>query len=379
MKIETFELERWQSVWENRVELNISESGVAPMTLAELVGGGEDLQRVLNLPLGYPQTNGSEAARAGVARLYAGATAQNILMTNGGSEANYVSAWALLEPGDEVIFLEPNYMQIAGFARSLGVTVKPWRLREELGWQGDPDELRRMAGPKTKMIAVCNPSNPTGAVMTEDVMKAVCATAEKCGAWILADEIYRGAERGRETTSSFWGRGARILCTAGFSKAYGLPGLRVGWVAGPPELVDKLWSYHDYTSIAPTALSDHLAAHVLEPQRHARIIQRTRAIIAQNYPPVAEWIAARAQWFTHRAPDAGAIAWLGWRGAGTADEFAQALLDKKSVLVVPGSQFGMEKYLRIGFGSHAEKLRAALARISELLKAFPAQASAGQR
>jgi aspartate/methionine/tyrosine aminotransferase len=206
-------------------------------------------------------------------------------------------------------------------------------------------------------------------------MQAVCAVAEKSGVWILADEIYRGAELGRETTNSFWGRGARVICTAGFSKAYGLPGLRVGWVAGPPELVDKLWSYHDYTSIAPTALSDHLATLVLEPARHARVIQRTRSLIAQNYPPVAEWIAAHAQWFTHRAPDAGAIAWLGWRGAGTADDFAQALLDKKSVLVVPGSQFGMGKYLRIGFGGHTDKLHAALARISSLLKDFPARAA----
>ena len=369
MKIETFELERWQSVWENRVDLNISESGVEPMTLAELLGDGDELARLLTLPLGYPQTNGSEATREGVARLFLGARAENVLMTSGGSEANYVTSWALLEPGDELVFLMPNYLQVAGFARSMGVTVKEWWLREELDWQADADEIAKLVTAKTKMIAVCNPSNPTGAVMSEALMDAVCKAAAKVGAYILADEIYRGAERLRETTPSFWGRCERVVCTGGFSKAYGLPGLRVGWAVGPAALAEKLWSYHDYTSIAMTALSDRVAALALEPARHGRVIQRTRDFIARQYPPLAQWIAQHAQWFTHRAPDAGAIAWLGWRGPQSADDFAKELLEKKSVLVVPGSQFGAPKYLRVGFGHDAGKLRRALERISEALVA----------
>ena len=368
MKIETFELERWQSVWENRVELNISESGVEPMTLAELLGSGEEAERLMHLPLGYPQTNGSEATRAGVARQFPGASAANVLITTGGSEANYVTAWSLLEPGDELIFMMPNYMQVAGFARSLGVTVKPWWLRESLGWQADPDELAKLVTSKTKLIAICNPNNPTGTVMSEAAMGAVCAAAERVGAYVLADEIYRGAERQRDTTPTFYGRHPRVISTGGFSKAYGMPGLRVGWAVGPAEFIDKLWGYHDYTSIAPTALSDRLAALVLEPARRARVIERTRKFVAQNYPPLAKWISEHAEWFTHRAPDAGAIAWLGWRGRGTAEEFAQSLLERKSVLLVPGTQFGMSGYLRIGFGSHAEKLQAALGRIDENLQ-----------
>jgi hypothetical protein len=369
MKMEPFELERWQSVWENRVELNISESGVEPMTLAELAGEGEALAALMRAPLGYPQTNGSEATRAGVARLFLGATADNVLITAGGSEANFVTAWALLEPGDEVVFLQPNYMQVAGVARGLGAKVRSWWLREELQWQGDPDELARLVRPKTKLIAVCNPSNPTGAVMSEAVMNAVCAATEKTGAWILADEIYRGAERGGETTNSFWGRCERLVCTGGFSKAYGLPGLRLGWAVGPADFIDKLWGYHDYTSIAPTALSDRLATLALEPERHAQIIQRTRGIIAQQYPSLADWLAAHGAWFNHVPPAAGAIAWLGWRGAGRVEDLATRLRDEQSVLVVPGSQFGMEKYLRVGFGHCAEKLARALARISETLRA----------
>ncbi len=376
MRIEPFAMERWQSVWENRVELNISESGVEPMTLEELVGGGEALQRLLVLPLGYPQTNGSEETRAAVARLYPGATHANVLMTSGGSEANYVTTWALVEPGDQVVFVQPHYMQIKGVARALGAQVKPVWLREEWKWQPDPDELRRAVTPKTKLIAVCNPNNPTGAVLSEEAMDGICRAAQSAGAWLVADEIYRGAEReGSATTPSFWGRYERAICTAGFSKAYGLPGLRVGWVAGPAELVDKLWSYHDYTSIAFSAVSDRLTALALEPARHARIIERTRGLVRGHYPVLREWIARHGERITHVPPAAGAIAWLGWRGRGTVDEMAQALLERKSVLIVPGSQFEMPGHIRIGFGYNAEKLARALARIDELI-AEPSAAAA---
>jgi hypothetical protein len=376
MKIEPFVMERWQSVWENRVELNISESGVAPMTLEELVGSGEELQRLLALPLGYPQTNGSEETRAAVARLYPGATAANVLMTSGGSEANYVTTWGLVEPGDELVFVQPHYMQIKGVAGALGALVKPVWLREELKWQPDLDELRRAITPKTRLIAVCNPNNPTGAVLNEEAMTAICRAAQGVGAWVVADEIYRGAEReGDAVTPSFWGRYERVLCTSGFSKAYGLPGLRVGWVAGPAEVIDRLWGYHDYTSIAFSAVSDRLAALALEPKMHARIFERTRGLVRQHYPVLAAWIARHAERITHVPPAAGAIAWLGWRGRGSVDDMAQALLDRKSVLIVPGSQFEMPGHMRIGFGYDAEKLSRALARMDEII-AEPAAAAA---
>ncbi len=132
MKVQPFELERWQSVWENKVELNISESGVHPLTTAELVPDPETLRKILDVPQGYPQTNGSEELRSRIAEMYPGARASNVLVTCGGSEANYISTWALLEPGDEVVFMLPNYMQISGLATAFGATVKPLWLREKL-------------------------------------------------------------------------------------------------------------------------------------------------------------------------------------------------------------------------------------------------------
>src|ERR1700729_62276 len=125
MQIEPFDLERWQSIWENKVELNISESGVHPLATTELVPDAETLKKILDVPQYYPQTNGSEELRGRIAELYPGASAENALVTCGGSEANFVSTWSLIEPGDDVVFMLPNYMQVAGLARAFGATVKP--------------------------------------------------------------------------------------------------------------------------------------------------------------------------------------------------------------------------------------------------------------
>ncbi len=365
MKIEAFELERWQSVWENRVELNIAESGVEPLSVRELVGDRADLERVLDTRLGYPQTNGSEELRGRIAALYPGARAEDVLLTCGGAEANYLVTWGLVERGDEVIFMQPNYMQVAGLARGFGADVKPWWLREELQWAPDVDELSRVVTSKTKMIAVCNPSNPTGAVLNENTMDAICVAARKVGAWILADEVYRGAEFSGKTTPSFYGRYERVLCTAGLSKAYGLPGLRTGWLVGPAEMAEKLWGYHDYTSIGPTMLTDRIASLALKPEQHARLLERTRKILRDNYPTIRDWLGKHGNLFTHVAPRAGAIAWIGFRKKWNSADVAEELRAKKGVLLVPGEQFAMPGYLRIGFGEDAAKLRKALGRIDD--------------
>lgn len=365
MQIEAFELERWQSVWENRVELNIAESGVEPLSVRELLEDASDVEQVLDARLGYPQSNGSEQLRERVAALYAQADAKNVLLTCGGAEANYLVAWALVERGDEVVFMQPNYMQVAGLARGFGANVKPWWLREELKWAPDADELGKLVTSRTKIIALCHPSNPTGAVLSEATMTAVCAAAGKVGAWILADEVYRGAEFDGKTTPSFWGRYERVLCTGGLSKAYGLPGLRTGWVVAPEAMAERLWGYHDYTSIAPTMLTDRIASLALEPERHARLLERTRRILRENYPLVSQWLGRHEDAFSHLAPRAGAIAWLRLRKKWNSSQLAEELRAKKGVLLVPGEQFGMPGYLRIGFGEGRETLRQALGRFDD--------------
>jgi aspartate/methionine/tyrosine aminotransferase len=362
MRIRPFELERWQSLWEHHVELNISESGVLPMAAALLADNPSDLDKILAIPLGYPQTNGSLELRQRIAVLYPGATPDNVLATCGGAEANFLCVWSRIEPGDEVVLMQPNYGQVAGLAESFGAIVKPWWLREELRWQGDPDELARLVTPKTKLIALCNPNNPTGAVMSPTAMQSAVDAASRVGAWILADEIYGGAEMHAPSTPSFWGRYDRALCTSSLSKAYGLPGLRTGWVLAPEQTATELWGYHDYTTIGPSVVNERLAALALAPDKRAEILERTRRIIRGNYPPLADWISRHA--FRHIPPAAGAIAWFACPGSAV---LARRAREEKSVLLCPGEHFNMPGYLRIGFGGHTGELLQALGRIEELL------------
>jgi hypothetical protein len=180
--------------------------------------------------------------------------------------------------------------------------------------------------------------------------------------------VYRGAEFDGAMTTSFWGGYDRILCTAGLSKAYSLPGLRTGWVVGAPKMVERLWGYHDYTSIGPSMLTDRLASVALEPARRAWILNRTRETLLRNYPALQAWLKSHADSFSHVPPKAGAIAWAGLRRGQNSAQMAEQLRAKKSVLLVPGEQLGMESFVRFGFGGDPEHLRKALVRIDEWLQ-----------
>ncbi len=365
-------MERLQSVWEHRVAWNVSESGVEPLRLEELADTEEDRAALFSQELGYTQTNGTADLRAAVAAMYPGATADNIQVTNGGSEANCVALMHLLEPGDQAVIMTPNYMQAPGLARGLGADVRAWPLVHDDAaerWRADVDALSGLVNARTKLIAICNPNNPTGARLAEDDLAAICAVASRAGAWILSDEIYRGAEREAEETPTIWGRYDRVLVTSGLSKAYGLPGLRIGWVAGPPEVIDALWGIHDYTTIAPGALSDRLARIALA--RRERLLARTRGIVRSNYALVRRWLELRPAALSHAAPEAGAIVFVRYRHAINSTALVERLRDEQSVLVVPGDHFEMDGYLRLGFGSHPTLLNGALERIGELLDTIP--------
>jgi len=372
MDIETFQMERMQCLYEHEVEYNLSESGVEPMSVAELLGA-EDVDRLLSVGLGYPHSNGSPLLRERIAEFYPGAGPENVTVMNGGSEVNHIVLWTLLEPDRRLAFMVPNYLQGWGLGRHFGAGSDAFRLavRQDGGrrrWALDLDDLRHAVSDRTNAILVTNPNNPTGAVLTEDEMAAVVDVARAAGAWLVADEIYRGAEVDGRTSPTFWGRYEKVVVTSGLSKAFGLPGLRLGWAVAPPELIERLWIHHDYTTLTPATLSDRLAAVAMEPVRRDAILSRTRAIIRHNLPLLEAWIRGHEDVFDYVPPLAGAIAFV---RAGLPVDTA-GLVDRirieQSVLVVPGEQFGMGGYLRVGFGSDPDYLMKGLERISETLR-----------
>jgi aspartate/methionine/tyrosine aminotransferase len=222
--------------------------------------------------------------------------------------------------------------------------------------------------PDTRLIAVCNPNNPTGYILSEAEMDAIVAVAERAGAWILADEVYSGAERLTDVqTPSFCGRYDKVVATNSTSKAYGLPGLRLGWVVGPPDTVEDIWRRHEYTTISATVLSNKLAAIALSPDVRPRLLQRTRDYIRRGYPVLQRWMDQHENTFSLTPPQAAAIAFVRYHLEINSTQFTERLRQEKSVLIVPGDHFGMDHLLRVSFGLPHDDLVAGLDRIHELI------------
>lgn len=377
MRLEQFDMERMQSTFENLVEFNLAESGVRPLTPRELIEDAGGLDGLLDQPLAYSQSNGTIELRTAIAALYPGAGIDHIEVTNGGSEANFITTFRLIEPGDEVVMLVPNYMQTWGLARAFGATVRDWVFVEDRAagrWRVDLAALEALVNARTRMIVICNPNNPTGARLTASDLDGIARIADRHGAWILSDEVYRGAEIDGQETASIWGRSERAIITSGLSKAYGLPGLRLGWIVAPPPLVAAFWSYHDYVTIAPGALSDRLARVALGPARRERLLERTRTILRTNLPLIEDWLRA-AGGFEWIAPEAGAIVYVRYGHAINSTALAHRVREEQSVLIVPGDHFGMDGYLRLGFGEPPAYNRTGLDRLREVLASVPAGAT----
>jgi len=366
-----FAMERMMSLFEQDVAYNLSESGAHPVTLGQLLAGEtqqDTVNQLLATELTYPYVNGIPKLREHIAALYNGATAENVLVTVGAAEANYITTRTLLSPGDEIVVMLPNYMQVWGIARNHGMAIKTFHLREENGWAPDLDELREAVTADTKLIAVCNPDNPTGYILTESEMETIVAAAARAGAWILADEVYSGAERLTEDrTPSFYGRYDKVIAVGSLSKAYGLPGLRIGWAVGPADTIDDIWARHEYTAISATVLSNTLAAIALSPEVRPRLIQRTRSYIRQGYPVLKQWMDSHERTFSLVPPQAAAIAFVRYHLDINSSVFVERLRQEKSVLIVPGDHFGMDHFVRISFGLPHEVLIPALNRIHGLI------------
>jgi aspartate/methionine/tyrosine aminotransferase len=370
-----FMMERMMSKFEQDVEFNLSESGVHPILLKDLLGHeAKYINNFLESDLNYPYVNGIPELRQNIAQLYNGANPDNVLVTVGAIEANYISTRTLLSAGDEIVIMLPNYMQIWGISKNHQYKIKTFHLRENQGWSPDIDQLNDIVSTNTKLIAICNPNNPTGYILTDNEIDKIAAIADRVGSWILADEVYRGAERKTDKEStSFYGRYDKVLAVGSMSKAYGMPGLRIGWVVGPVDTIDEIWARHEYTTISATMLSNKLAALALSSGVRSRIIERTRKYIRQGYPVLEQWMNSHKDTFTFTSPQAAAITFVRYHLEINSTVFEERLRHEKSVLIVPGDHFGMDHFVRISFGLPHDYLNAALDRIHDLIEELKAE------
>ena len=370
MNFEKFQLERQQSTWENKVDYNLSESGVHPGTLRSLFST-EFIEKIENTELTYGFTEGSNELRQSISSIYPGSDKDNIQAFNGSAEANMVAIMSLLKSGDEMIYMVPNYLQIYGFAKGLGVKVKTFSLKESLNWQPDLDELKKIVSSKTKMICICNPNNPTGSVLPKEIVYEIGAIAKEVDAWILCDEVYRGAELNRRECTSFWDINySKTIVNCGLSKAYGLPGLRLGWSISNKEYIQDCRAMHDYTTIAIGRLSDLIGSYVLHPDNRMISLNRTRDALTKNLGIFLDWIQTFDDKFSFIPPSAGAMAFIRYDSDINSSSLVEKVRNDVSVMLVAGDWYGMDKYIRFGYGAKSKDLEAALGRITPIFKSL---------
>ena len=369
MKFEQFDLERNQSLFENKIDFNLSESGVHPLKLSEMLTEFEQ-KEILNTELFYGYTNGTPELRHRVADIYGNQfTKENILITSGSAETNFLSVMAQLDQGDEIIYMVLNYLQIFHLAKSFGINVKTLPIKQELGWQWDPDEIKNMITVKTKMIAVCNPNNPTGSVMANHILHKIIEIVSERDIWLLSDEVYRGSELNGQECRSFAGSTGKIILNAGLSKAYSLPGLRLGWSVGSESYIQRAWSFHDFTFINVAFLSDWVASRILEHSRGMTILERTKKHLNYNLSMLLKW-AKKLPELTFSRPDAAAITIAKLNLQIGCEEFIFNLRENYSVLLTAGKWHGLEGYIRIGYGTSSEYVQKGLDRIGYYLEKF---------
>jgi aspartate/methionine/tyrosine aminotransferase len=367
MPFTRFELERWQSTWEHRVHINLSESGVHAMSAAELLAlAGDSADVLTSVPLGYGQSDGSEGLRSGIAALYPGASPDYVTVTVGSAEANFVVCWTLFQRARRVAICAPTYMQMWGLADNFGVTVAPFWLEMDRGWEPNPEAVARAIAPGTDVVIVTDPNNPTGHVLSPTMRALILERTKAVGAWLVVDEVYHGAEHRGDPTPTWWGGWERTIVVSGLSKAYGLPGLRIGWLVSPPSFRDELLSRHDYTVIGAGPLADALALRAVR-SRNA-IFARTRGILTTNYPVLAEWLSTFNGLCSWKPPECGAICYTRLAGIPSTLDLVERARAEHDVLLVPGEHFNMPGWLRLGFGNPTEELRTALETLEPLFR-----------
>jgi aspartate/methionine/tyrosine aminotransferase len=374
VKLERFELERWMTTWELDVDYDIAESGVYPLSLAELydlIGeepAAELADQILKTRLGYSEARGTEALRSIIAGTFKRATADDVLVTTGAIEANFLLFNALLQEGDHVVAVSPAYQQLLSVPGAITSNLTEWSVVQGEGFRYDLDQLASLVRPDTKMIVINTPHNPTGAMLDQSGIQRVIDIARRSDAWVLSDEAYRWLEHpgGEKLPPPAHDLGDKVISVGTMSKPFGLPGLRVGWLVANPDVVAACWGFRDYVSLSPSGISDAIARVAIE--HRDRIFARNGEIIRTNMETATAWFRENADIVSWQPPRAGLLAMMRYRAEIPSLELADRLAKDARVMLAPGSTFGLEHHLRIGVGQRPDLFAEGLRRTAEYLR-----------
>lgn len=370
-----FAVERWFARYEFTCEYNLAESCAAPLSVGELMDlrAEASLNDLRGFRLSYTESDGAEGLRREIARLYPDTQPGQVFVTVGGQEALFLAFSSLVGPGDNIVVEFPAYQQLYSVAEAMGAEVRPWRLRlvgDEPGkrrFSLDLAELSGLVDARTKLIVVNHPHNPTGLVPNRAFLEEVVAVARSVGARVLSDEVYRGLEHVATDLPSARIFGDDVVVVGSMSKAFGLPGLRIGWLVAGPEVLERVAVRRDYTTICANRLAEEMAIVALRARE--AVLARNRGIAARNLQLVRAFMDRHRDVIGWIEPEGGVVAFprLLMSGVKTED-FCRELVEEKGVLLIPGSCFEVEGHFRLGFGYDTAKLEAGLERFDAFLR-----------
>ncbi|GAA1027208.1 MULTISPECIES: capreomycidine synthase [Amycolatopsis] len=360
-------LEDWLRTRYFDCPIDISSSGVTDYTFGELIDQlgihSADLDRV---PFKDSPSLGCRRLREAVAARYSPGHADSVMVTHGSSEALFLAIASIVEPGDEVVVLSPGYHSLSAIAESMGAVLRPWHLDADRGFRPDLESLRELLNRRTKAVIVNFPHNPTGATLAEDEYSEFLKIIGGHHAYLLWDGAFADLVYDRPPLADPFTRTERSFSFGTLSKAYGLPGLRIGWCIATGANLDNMIKIRDYTTISCSPLSENLAASALE--NADTLIGPRLDDATANRKLLSRWAAANAELIDYPPPVGGVTAFPRFRTFSNTRNLCEILSSEDGVLVVPGSCFGLAQHMRIGFGCHTETLTKGLDRLSSRMR-----------
>ncbi len=368
MRIDTFKVEEWFNEYEKTAKYDLADTCIDSMSINDLLelAGETNLEDILSKKLSYGDIHGSIRLKSAIRKLYQNQTLDNITVTHGAIGANQLVYLSLVEPDDEVISILPAYQQHYSIPKSLGANVKYLYLQSKDNWLPDIDKLKQLVTPKTKLICLTNPNNPTGSVIQDDLMKEIISVAN--GSYILSDEVYRGIVREDVyNTTSIVDLYEKGIATSSLSKGFSFAGLRLGWIVANEKIISEINHQREYNTISVSVLDDYFASIALE--NRDKIFKRNLAKQKIGYKILSDWVNKEPH-ITCVLPNGGTTAFLGYDLKISSYELCKRLLEDTGVLLLPGETLEMNGFVRIGYCNNFERLKTALAIFSDWLKSF---------
>lgn len=370
MKIKPFAVEEWMNAWEVGAKYNIAETCVDSISMNELFElTGEDktefLNRLCARRLSYGDIEGLPEFRKGVCGLYKTLNIENIVPTHGASGANHHVFYSLISPGDRVVSIMPTYQQLYSIPESYGADVQILHLSKENNYLPDLEKLRRLVTPKTKMICINNPNNPTGALMSEQILREIVEIARSADAWILCDEVYRHLSQEDGWCPSIVDLYEKGISVSSMSKVFSLAGLRLGWIATHDmSVVKSCLSHRDYNLVSCGVFDEMLAAAALK--HRDKLLERSRKIVRENLQILDDWVSSEPH-VSYVKPKAGTTALVYYDLDIPSYEFCEEMYKKTGAFVTPGDCFEVPHSMRIGYAYGKQDLIDGLKAISEYI------------